>query len=164
MPAMSLAEWFQWLEQTPASTAIAESIRLFPLLEGSHILALPLSVGMIVIFDLHLLGLALVGSRAATVMTEMLRWSKIGFAVMFVTGGLLLMCHAGRAYGNPFFRAKMIFLLVLGINALVYQIIFFPKMPQWAGSAPAGARFCAVLSLIVWIGVIVCGRTMAYQF
>ena len=137
---MSLAEWFQWLEQTPASTAIAESIWLFPLLEGSHILALPLSVGMIVIFDLHLLGLTLAGSRAATVMTEMLRWSKIGFAVMFVTGGLLLMCHAGRAYGNPFFRAKMIFLLVLGINAAVYQVVFFPKMPQWSRRPDAGRR------------------------
>src|SRR5687768_5820495 len=114
-----MAEWFQWLEQTPASVAIAESIWLFPLLEGSHILALPLSVGMIVIFDLHLLGLTLAGSRAATVMTEMLRWAKIGFAVMFVTGILLLMCHAGRAYSDPFFRAKMIFLLILGINAVV---------------------------------------------
>ena len=162
---MSLAEWFQWLEQTPASVAIAESIWLFPILEGSHILALPLSVGMIMIFDLHLLGLTLTGSRAKTVMTEMLRWSKFGFAVMFVTGVLLLMCHAGRAYGNSFFRAKVIFLLLLGINALVYQIVFFPKMPQWAeGKAPAGAKFCAVLSLIVWVGVIVCGRTMAYQF
>ena len=162
---MSLAEWFQWLEQTPMSTAIAESIWLFPLLEGSHILALPLSVGMIVIFDLHLLGLTLAGSRARTVMSEMLRWSKFGFVVMFITGGLLLMCHAGRAYGNPFFRFKMLFLLVLGINAAVYQLVFFPKMPQWTtGHTPAGAKFCAVLSLIVWIGVIVCGRTMAYQF
>ena len=49
---MSLAEWCQWLEQTPTSTAIAESIWLFPLIEGSHILTLPLSVGMIMIFDL----------------------------------------------------------------------------------------------------------------
>jgi hypothetical protein len=162
---MSLAEWFQWVEETRVSTAIAESIWLFPLLEGSHILALPLSVGMIMIFDLHLLGLTLAGSRAATVMREMVRWSKIGFAVMFVTGGLLLMCHAGRAYGNPFFRAKMIFLVVLAVNAAVYQVVFFPRMPQWiAGRTPAGARFCAILSLVVWIGVIVCGRTMAYQF
>ena len=162
---MSLGEWFQWLEQTPFSTAIAESIWLFPILEGSHILALPLSVGMIMIFDLHLLGLTLAGTRARTVMAEMLRWSKFGFAVMFITGVLLLMCHAGRAYVNPFFRAKMIFLLILGINAAVYQIVLFPKMPQWdAGRAPAGAKFCAVLSLVVWIGVIVCGRTMAYQF
>ena len=53
---MSLADWFQWLEQAPVSVAIAESIWLFPILEGRHILALPLSVGMIVIFDLHVLG------------------------------------------------------------------------------------------------------------
>ena len=162
---MSLAEWCQWLEQTPPSIALAESIWLFPLIEGSHILALPLSVGMIMIFDLHLLGLTLAGSGAERVFREMLRWSKIGFVIMFVTGGLLFMCHAGRAYGNPFFRAKLIFLAVLGVNAAVYQIVLFPKMPSWdAGSTPAGAKLCAVLSLIVWIGVIVCGRTMAYQF
>jgi uncharacterized protein DUF6644 len=162
---MSPAEWCQWLEHTPASTAIAESIWLFPLIEGSHILTLPLSVGMIMIFDLHLLGLTLVGSGAAKVFNEMLRWSKIGFAIMFVTGILLFMCHAGRAYDNPFFRVKVISLLVLGINAALYQVVFYPQMPQWAaGSTPSGAKFCAVLSLVVWIGVIVCGRTMAYQF
>ena len=162
---MSLAEWCQWLEQTPTSTAIAESIWLFPLLEGSHILALPLSVGMIVIFDLHLLGLALVGSRARMVMHDMLRWSKIGFAVVFVTGVLLFMCHAGRAYESPFFLAKMIFLVLLGINAVVYQVVFYPRMGQWdGGRTPSGAKFCAAFSLVVWIGVIVCGRTMAYQF
>jgi hypothetical protein len=162
---MSLAEWCQWLEQTPTSTAIAESIWLFPLLEGSHILALPLSVGMIVIFDLHLLGLALVGSRAGRVMHDILRWSKIGFAVVFVTGGLLFMCHAGKAYESPFFRAKVIFLVLLGINAAVYQVVFYPRMAHWdASRTPSGAKFCAALSLLMWIGVIVCGRTMAYQF
>ena len=62
----------------------------------------------------------------------MLRWSKIGFAVMFVTGGLLFMCHAGRAYESPFFRAKVIFLVLLGINAAVYQVVFYPQMAQWA--------------------------------
>ncbi len=160
-----MGEWCHWLEQAPPSVAIAESIWLFPLLEGSHILALPVSVGMIVIFDLHLLGLALAGSRAARVMDDKLRWSKLGFAVMFVTGGLLFMCHAGRAYDNPFFRAKMIFLVLLGINAAAYQVVFYPKMRQLdAGRTPSGAKFCAILSLVVWIGVIVCGRTMAYQF
>ena len=163
---MSLFEWCQWLEQTPPAIAIAESIWLFPLIEGSHILALPLSVGMIVIFDLHLLGLTLAGVHASRIMSEMIRWSRVGFAVMFLTGGLLFMTHAGKAYGNAFFRAKLIFLVLLGINAMVYQAVFYPKMPQWAagGRPPLGARVCAALSLVVWIGVIVCGRTMAYQF
>ena len=121
---------------------------------------------MIVIFDLRLLGLAFRGEPASRVMNEFLRLSKIGFAVMFITGGLLFITQAEKAYGNAFFRAKLMLLLLLGINAVVYQTIFYPKMAQWdlLGRTPAGARFCAGLSLIAWIGVIVCGRTMAYQF
>ena len=94
---MSLFEWCQWLQHTRFATAISESDWLFPIIEGGHILALPLSVGMIVILDLRL---------------------------------------------------------------------FFPKMTQWdsASGPPAGAKFCAGFSLLLWIGVIVCGRTMAYQF
>ena len=163
---MSLLGWCQWLEHTPFALAISESTWLFPLIEGSHILALPLSVGMIVLFDLRLLGLAFRDGAASLIMKDVLRWSKIGFGVMFVSGVLLFIAHAGKAYGNTFFRAKLIFLVVLGINAAVYQVIFYPKMAQWdpTGATPVGARLCAVLSLVVWIGVIICGRTMAYQF
>jgi hypothetical protein len=158
----SLFDWCQWLQHTPLATAINESLWLFPLIEGSHILALPISVGMIVIFDLRLLGLAM-GSK---VTNEFLRWSRFGFAVMLITGVFLFITQAEKAYGNAFFRTKLILLLVLGINAAFYQLIFYPRMSQWDldGKTPAGARFCAGLSLIVWIGVIVCGRTMAYEF
>jgi hypothetical protein len=163
---MTLLEWCQWLQHTRLATTISESIWLFPLIEGSHILALPLSVGMIILFDLRLLGIAFRGGRAAKIVNTCLRWSKFGFTVMFVTGVFLLITQAGKAYGNAFFRTKLILLLLLGINALVYQKLFFPHMAQWdsAGRTPAGARFCAWLSLIAWMGVIVCGRTMAYEF
>lgn len=162
---MSLLTWCQWLEQTPLATAIAESAWLYPIIEGSHILALPLSVGMILMFDLRLLGLAFQGEPASRLMPDVVRWSKVGFAVMFITGALLFMTHASQAYENVFFRAKLLFILMLGINAAAFQIVFFPKMAQWdaGGGTPLGARLCGGLSFIVWIGVIICGRTMAYQ-
>ena len=157
-----LFDWCQWLQHTPLATTINESVWLFPLIEGSHILALPISVGMIVMFDLRLLGLV----TGTKVTNQFLHWSKFGFAVMLITGVFLFITQADKAYGNPFFRTKMLLLLLLGINAAVYQLMFYPKMSQWdlAGKTPAGARFCAGLSLIVWVGVIVCGRTMAYEF
>jgi hypothetical protein len=163
---MSLLAWCQWLEHTPLATAVSESNWLFPLIEGSHILALPLSVGMIVMFDLRLLGLAFRSGSASTMMRDVVRWSKFGFAVMFMTGGLLFMTQASKAYGNVFFRTKLLLLVILGINAALYQIVLYPKMVQWdsAGITPLGARVCGGLSLVGWIGVIVCGRTMAYQF
>jgi len=163
---MSLLGWCQWLEQTPLATAISESVWLFPLIEGTHIMALPLSVGLMVMFDLRLLGLAFKNGSTARLMGDVVRWSKLGFAVMFTTGGLLFMTQAGKAYGNAFFRAKLIFLVMLGLNALVYHAIFYSRMAEWdaSGQTPLGARLCGALSLVVWIGVIICGRTMAYQF
>jgi hypothetical protein len=117
-------------------------------------------------FDLRLLGLAFQGGPAARLMRDALRWSKFGFAVMFITGTLLFMTQASKAYDNVFFRTKLVFLVMLGINAAVFQFLLYQKMDQWDTSAgvPLGARVCGALSLIVWIGVIVCGRTMAYQF
>jgi hypothetical protein len=163
---MSLYEWCQWLQHTHFATTLAESDWLFPLIEGSHILAIPLSVGMVVLIDLRLLGIAFCGGPATNFLRSLMRLSSIGFAVMFLTGGLLLITQAGKAYGNVFFRSKLLFLLLLGINAAAYQILFYPRMVRWdsAGGAPAGAKFCAAFSLVLWIGVIVCGRTMAYQF
>ena len=166
MGRMSLFSWCQWLQHTPLATTISESSWLFPIIEGSHILALPLSVGMIVIFDLRLLGVAFGEGMVSKIVVEFLRWAKIGFAVMFITGLFLFMTQAEKAYGNGFFRTKLILLLLLGINAGVYQFLFYPRMAEWdlMGRAPRGARLCAALSLVAWIGVIVCGRTMAYQF
>ena len=162
---MSLFGWCDWLEHPPFAFAIAESTWFFPLVEGSHILALPVSVGMILMVDLRLMGLAFREGPAARMVTEMLRWSAAGFAVVFVTGALLFVAHAGEAYGNAFFRVKLLLLLLLGINAAIYHRVFYPRMTQWdlAKSTPAGAKLCAALSLVAWIGVIVCGRTMAYQ-
>jgi Family of unknown function (DUF6644) len=163
---MPLLAWCRWLEQTPLATAISESIWLFPLIEGSHILALPLSVGMILMFDLRLLGVAFRNGPAARMMADVVRWSKFGFIIMFTTGVVLFMTQASKAYGNAFFRTKLLLLLILGVNAAVYQIVFYPKMVEWdaIGHTPIGARICGWVSLIGWVSVITCGRTMAYQF
>lgn len=154
-----------WLQNLHWAVSLRESDWLFPLVEGSHLLALPLSVGLILFFDLRLLGLALRSGLAPKPLSILLRWSRIGFVVMFTTGGLLFVTQAEKAYGNPFFRAKMLLLLLLGVNAAIYQVIFFPRMARWdsVDRIPLGARVCAGLSLVFWIGVIVCGRTMAYQ-
>ena len=53
---MSLLGFFQWLERTPGSIAIRESTLAFPFIEGTHVIALALSVGTLVVLDLRLMG------------------------------------------------------------------------------------------------------------
>ena len=162
---MPIVTWCQWLQSTSWSTAIRQSDLLFPLIEGSHILALSLSVGLIMIVDLRFLGMAFRNEPVSKMMKQIMPWSLIGFVVMFVTGALLFMTQAQKAYGNTFFRIKFLLLFLAGLNALYYQLRFYPKMSEWdtASSSPSGVRACAVLSLVFWVGVIACGRTMAYE-
>jgi uncharacterized protein DUF6644 len=162
---MPIVSWCQWLQNTSLSTSIRQSDLLFPLIEGSHILALSISVGLIVILDLRFLGLAFPGEPVSRVMKQVMPWSLLGFAAMLITGLLLFMTQAEKAYGNAFFRIKLLLLLLAGLNALYYQLRFYPKMREWdiALRTPVGVRVCAVLSLVLWVGVIACGRTMAYE-
>ena len=46
---MSLTSFFEWLENTPGSIGIRESILFYPLVETSHVLTLCLFLGMIVL-------------------------------------------------------------------------------------------------------------------
>lgn len=162
---MSMLILCQWLQNTPLATGIRQSDLLFPLIEGSHILALALSVGLIVVFDLRLLRLAFRGEPVSRIMRQVMPWVRPGFAIVLLTGVLLFAAHAEKVYANIFFRFKFLFLLLAGINALFYQVRYYPKMAEWdtAPVVPMGARLTAVLSLVLWAGVIALGRTMAYE-
>jgi hypothetical protein len=161
---VSLLPFLNWIQNTGWAVDIKESALVFPLIEGSHILSLSFSVGMVMVLDLRLLRISFRGQPVSLIMQQLMPWSIAGFGVMILTGVLLFMTQAVKAYGNPFFRVKMILLVLAGINALYYQLKYYPKMAEWDRSAtPAGVRVIAVLSLILWIGVIACGRTMAYE-
>jgi len=161
---MSLLAALNWIQHLGWAVAIKESSLAFPLIEGSHILALSFSVGMVMMLDLRLLLLSFRSQPVSLIMRQLMPWTMAGFVVMLVTGLLLFAAQAVKAYGNTFFRIKMILLVLAGINALYYQLWYYPKMAEWDfGGTPRGVRIIAVLSLIFWIGVIACGRTMAYE-
>ncbi len=162
---MSIVTWCHWLQNTSFATGIRQSDLLFPFIEGSHILALSLSVGLILVFDLRLLRLAFRSESAAAIMQQFVPWSMPGFAIMFATGILLFIAQAEKVYLNTFFRFKIVLLLLAGMNAAIYQVKFYPRMAEWekTGLVPWGARVSGALSLIFWACIIALGRTMAYE-
>ena len=162
---MPFLSWCHWLQNTPFATGIRQSDLLFPLIEGSHIMALALSVGLILVFDLRLLRLAFAAEPVSRIMEQFVPLSLPGFAAMFITGLLLFIAQAEKVYQNTFFRFKLALLVLAGLNALLYQLKFYPKMAEWdkSGVVPRGARVSGALSLIIWACVIALGRTMAYE-
>jgi hypothetical protein len=164
MQAETLSHLCQWLNDSSIGTTIRESDYLFPVIETVHVLALALLVGTVAILDLRLLGLVLKKEPVQDVAGQILPLTWIGFAVMFVSGFLLFWAEAAKSYSNPAFRIKVILLLLVGLNPLIFHTTIYRKVGQWGVSTvtPARARLAAVLSLTLWSGIIIAGRAMAY--
>ncbi|MEZ5286765.1 MAG: DUF6644 family protein [Vicinamibacterales bacterium] len=163
---MSLLSLLQRVAESEWSIALHESLWVWPLLESTHVLALTLFVGTAMMFDLRLAGLAFRRLPASTVVARILPWTRLGFVVMVVTGLLLFYASPVRNYQNIFFRMKMLLMLLAGLNVWLFHRGIYRDAASWGGDAvlPPAARRAGYASLVLWAGVIVCGRLVAYNW
>jgi len=162
---MTIVEICHSIQQTGWATGFRQADLFFPLVEGTHILSLSLSVGLVLMLDVRLLGWGFQSETVSKVMRQVMRWALPGFAIVIVTGVLLFLAQAESVYTNSYFRVKMAMLVLLGVNAAIFQFKYYPEPFMWekSGTVPAGAKAIAALSLVFWMVVIACGRLMAYE-
>jgi hypothetical protein len=158
--------FFEWLAQTRASVAMAQSVWAFPIVESIHVLALCLFLGMATILDFRLLGLVMRDLPVSEVVTRLLPWTAAGFAVMVISGVLTFLNAPVRYYENIFFRIKLVALLLAGLNVWVFHSGIWLKVSDWDldAVAPFKARLAGVLSLVLWACIVVAGRMIAYNW
>ena len=163
---MSLLSICQWLEKTPGSIALHESLWVYPIVESVHVLTLCLFLGTAVILDLRLLGVTMRRVPVSEVARQLLPWTVAGFAVMVVSGALLFYAIPVRTYQNIFFRIKVVMLILAGLNAWIFQSTVYRRVAEWdlEPVLPLGARVAGGLSLALWAGIVVAGRMIAYNW
>ena len=161
---MTIEMIFETLENTRLAALIQESLYAFPVVVGVHILGLTLSVGTLLWVDFRLLGLTLRSLPISRVYRELAPWFIAGFAMMFASGAVLFTAYATAAYGNVFFRIKMIALLLAGANALALHFLSGRRQSTWdtAPRPPVSVRIAGLISVLLWMTVIVAGRMMSY--
>jgi uncharacterized membrane-anchored protein len=93
-----------------------------------------------------------------------LPWSRASLLAVVPSGFLLFISDATGTWANPAFRLKMILLGFAGINALLFHRWTFQSVAGWNQDrpTPVKAKAAAVASLVLWAGVISCGRLIAY--
>jgi hypothetical protein len=156
----------QWLESTPGSIALHESLWGYPIVESVHVLTLCLFLGLAVMLDLRLLGATMLKTPVSEVLERLLPWTIAGFVVMVISGALLFYAIPVKTYLNIFFRLKVVFLLLAGINVAVFHRTVSRSMSDWDLSPvpPFRARLAGGLSLALWAGIVVAGRMIAYNW
>jgi hypothetical protein len=155
----------QWMQNSDIGTGIRESIWLFPIVETTHVLALALSVGVLIWFDLRLMGWGMKHQPVSQVHKQVMPLAFIGFVVMFISGILLFWSEAEKCYGSWFFRMKVLFLLLAGLNAGIFELATKRTIEEWDKYPvpPIRARMAGLFSIISWAAVIIAGRATAYN-
>jgi len=161
----SLLSACQWLEGTEWSIAIHESQWVYPAIESIHVLGLCLFVGSTLVMDLRLVGVALRRAPLLKVVAQLAPWIRGGFVVMLVSGALLFSTTPVKFYGNVFFQAKAVMLLLAGTNAWLFhrRAAHLTDAERADGTVP-GARLAGTISLVLWTGIVTSGRMVAYNW
>ena len=164
MTGSLLDHFLNWLQDTPFATAIAGSSWLFPGIESVHVLAIALVVGSITMVDLRLLDVNLRDRPVGELIDEILPWTWTSFAVAVCSGALLFSSNAAHYWGTVPFRAKMLLLILAGVNMTVFHATTHRSVEVWGRQprTPWAAKISGGISLGLWIGVVALGRWIGF--
>jgi hypothetical protein len=150
-----------------AATSVSHAMRtdpwLYPLVEIVHIAGFAVLVGSVVLFDLRVLGFAR-ALPVAALGRHLLRWALASLILVVPAGLLLFGAHPVELASNRVFQLKLLLIALAGLNALAFHLLPYRSVADWEGKkqAPPLARIGAALSILLWLGVISCGRLLAY--
>lgn len=151
------------LQEGSFAAAMRGSIWLYPAVETVHIIGFAILVGAVIMFDLRVLG---VSKRIPVRMLaqHLLPWSVAALLLIIPAGFLMFSADATSLISNRAFVIKMLLLMLAATNATTFHLGSFRDVEQWdlGVTAPRSARLHAAASLFIWLGVITCGRMIAY--
>jgi uncharacterized membrane protein len=161
---VSILSLCESLQNLPWASGIKQSEWQFPVIETVHSLAISAMIWPAALFDMRLLNLVLRRRPVSQVAAQFLPWVWVGFTIMVLSGALLFSAEAVKCYNSPFFRVKLVLIVLAALNALVFHKTVFRNAAAWdEGSAtPVRARLAGGFSLAFWIGVVAMGRGLAY--
>ena len=128
----------------------------YPVLEIVHIFGIALLLGNLVLLELRVFG------RGAVLPIQPLArlalgTALVGFTMAAASGLLMFASNAAELLANRAFTLKMLLLFVAGCNAA-----WFHGRGSLA-SCDGMARAQMVVSTVLWLAVLACGRWIAYQ-
>jgi len=162
---MSILEICQWLQNLGWATQIRESIMVFPVLEGSHLLGIAVMLAPTFLLDLRLLGWGWKNDSVGKIAHSFLPLTFAGAALMVSTGALLFCSEAVKCYNSFYFRVKVVALIVAAMNPLIFHSTIWRKLTDWENlaSPPFQAKLTGATSLLFWMAVVAAGRYTAYN-
>ena len=164
MRTKAIVDFCSWLDQTPLSQAIQSTPWVIPAVQTVHILAIAAVMSSVLMIDLRLLGvlgrdqpLARVSARFRPVI-----WWAL--PILLATGIVLVISEPIRSLANSVFQLKMALLVAAILATLGYEVPLGRDPSFWdrTGGRRGAVKVLAILSLLLWTGIVFSGRWIAY--
>ena len=134
----------------------------WPVIESLHFIGLCLLIGTVGIFDLRMLGF--MRGIPLLALHRMVPVGVAGYLLNVITGIMFVTSVPDQYIYNPAFQSKLMFMLLAGLNVLLFYKLSFAQLQ--AGEVKPGsiyrARLFAAISLVCWLGVITAGRLITF--
>jgi hypothetical protein len=161
---MDIEPWELFIRGTALHAfVVAHEPWVWPLCETLHYIGLSLLLGTVGLFDLRALGMA--KGIALSAVHRLIPWGIGGYILNILTGTVFFFGHPDQYFYNNAFRFKALFMAVAGANILVfYGTSIFEELKTLPpeASPPLRMRIIASTSLVMWVGVLVCGRLLTF--
>ena len=147
-----------WLLDSPAAHFINSQPWAWPCLEITHFFSLCVLFGSLAVVDLRIAGF---GPPLPDRIGRMLvRTAFLAFGVNAVSGALFFTANAPKYIDNPAFELKLALIGLAGLNAALYHWHLRPSLAE--DRTTLLAQVSGLVSILLWSGVIVCGRMITF--
>jgi hypothetical protein len=158
-----LSAFCVWLDQTPASQVVQTHAWIVPTVQTIHILAIAVVTTSALMIDLRLVGIIGRDQPIERVSSRFfpLIWSVV--LVLLATGIVMIVGEPARSLRNPIFQLKMVLLIAaLTVTFILQRLSHNKAFSDLTKGPPLAAQIMAVVSVLLWAGIIFSGRWIAY--
>lgn len=136
-----------------------------PTAQSLHILGIAVVMASIVMVDLKFLGIAVPSQNVSEMIRRLMPWTWWALLLNAVTGLLFVVARPNRYFFNPVVGWKFSMLVPAVALAFVVHWLSTREAGYWERSSGRrlSARVIAAVSLVLWTGVVLAGRWIAYS-
>jgi hypothetical protein len=155
---MDMVAIIDWLSATALSQLIQTTSWAIPGIQVVHIVCLATLFALALNLSLRIAGRGLVAEPLASLAGRFVPAMWICLGLLFLSGALLIIAEPFRTITNPAFYLKMV-LLVCAVALTVWLATVAKREREKPGAVHVAA---AVLCMLIWTGIIIAGRYIAY--
>jgi uncharacterized membrane protein SirB2 len=157
----ALQNFCDWLSNTSISLTIQTVMWIIPAVQTIHILCVAIVMSCMAMMDLRLVGVAGTRRPVSVAVSRFVPWVWGVLPVLLATGIILIVGEPSRELLNPYFRTKMLLLAIVIVITFAVQRVNKRNESFWEFNR-AFAVLMGGASLLIWIGIVTCGRWIAY--